>query len=178
MYRIIFLAFAILSVSNPLLPAETPPDSQTLQFILEEVRLLRHELQSTATTVQRMQILLYRIRNQMDVVERARQEHEQSQMMLTQSRYQHEQMTNEIKRQRETLDTTQEVRTRQAIEENLERMKNWLEQLDQSEPESQAKEAQCANTLRIEEGKLNELNQQLDQLDAQLAAARRPEGPR
>jgi len=174
MYRIIFLAFAIVSVCNPLLPAQTPPDSQTLQLILAEVHLLRLELQSTAAAVQRMQILVYRIRNQMDVVERARQEHDQSQMMLTQSRHQHEQLTSEIKRQRETLDATQEVRARQAIEENLERMKNWLEQLDQFEPESQAKEAQCANTLRIEEGKLNELNEQLGQLDAQLAAARRP----
>jgi len=66
----------LLSVflSCPAAPGQTTPtDSNTLRAILDEVHKLRQDLQATSATVQRVQILLYRLRIQTDVVAQASQ---------------------------------------------------------------------------------------------------------
>jgi lysyl-tRNA synthetase class I len=176
MLKLRVLVLAFLFAAAPLLAnAQAPPSGcETLQSLLEEVRKLRQDLQSTAATVQRMQILLYRIRSQMDVVSQARQRLDESQAVLTQMNYQHEQASAQIKQQEESFNRSDDPNSRKYIEENLERMKRWLEQMAQAEPEAQAKEAERANDLRIEQAKLNDFEQQLDRLDNQLSAARQP----
>jgi hypothetical protein len=51
-------------------------------------------------------------------------------------------------------------------------MKQWMEQTAGAEPEAQTRETETANDLRIEQAKLRDLEDQLDRLDNQLAAAR------
>jgi hypothetical protein len=81
MRRLLPLAFVIFFVAGPIHAIAQVPsaDAQSLQSLLEEVRKLRQDLQFTAATVQRMQILLYRIRNQMEVVAQTRQRHDEAQ---------------------------------------------------------------------------------------------------
>jgi lysyl-tRNA synthetase class I len=88
--------------------------------------------------------------------------------------YQREQASAQIKQQEESFNRSGDPNSRKSIEENLERMKRWLEQMAQAEPEAQAKEAERANDLRIEQAKLNDFEDQLDRLDNQLSAARQP----
>jgi len=121
-----------------------------------------------------MQILLYRIRGQMDVVSQARQRLDESQAVLTQMKHQREQASAQIKQQEQSFNRSDDPNSRKYIEEDLERMKRWLEEMAQAEPEAQAKEAERANDLRIEQAKLNDFEDQLDRLDNQLSAARQP----
>jgi lysyl-tRNA synthetase class I len=174
MRRLLPLAFVIFFVAGPIHAIAQAPsaDAQTLQSLLEEVRKLRQDLQFTAATVQRMQILLYRIRNQMEVVAQTRQRHDEAQAALTQMKYRREQAAVQIKQQEESFNRSDDPNSRKYIEENLERMKQWMEQIAQAEPEVQVRETERANDLRIEQAKLSDLEDQLDRLDNQLAVAR------
>jgi DNA repair exonuclease SbcCD ATPase subunit len=180
MRKLLSLAFAVFVSFPAVCKAQAPPpDAQTLQPLLEEVRRLRHDLQATAATVQRMQILLYRIRSQMEVVVRINELHEQAQATLAQTRRQHEQVSARIKQQEESFNRSNDPNTRGYIKEDVERLKQWLEQLAQAEPDAQARESESANNTRIEQGKLAELEEQLDRLDKKLesdtsAAERKP----
>lgn len=173
-YRV--FAFVVSAVIFPLIAsAQLPSDSQTLQSLLEEVRHLRQDLQFTASTLQRMQILLYRIRTQLDAVAQARQRHDEAQFTLTQMRAQREQASSGIKEQEDSFNRSDDPNTRKYAEVQIERMKYWIEQAAQHEPEAQAKETECANELRIEKAKLDDFEDQLNRLDSQLSAVRQPQ---
>lgn len=146
----------------------TPPDGRTLQSLLEEVRSLRRDLQTTSATVQRMQILLYRIRNQMEVVNSAMQQREMAQAAVTQAKNQREYALREIQGQQEALEKAQETAARNAIQARIDYTKEWLRRMEEAEPEAQSREAEAASTLRNEQAKLNELQEQLDRLDRRL----------
>ena len=151
---------------------QTPTsDSRTLQSILEEVSKLRQDLQTTSATVQRMQILLYRVRNQMDVVARATQRLDEARAGATQAKFQRTELAHRVKQQEEFLERTQDPASRKEIEDELARLKDWMEKTAGSEPEAQAKEAECTNELRLEQAKLNELQDRLDRLDKKLENA-------
>ena len=165
------LAFAVFVSMPALLQAQTsPPDAQSLQPLLEEVRHLRHDLQATAATVQRRQILLYRIRNQMEAVAQARQRHDQAEAELKQMKQSREHAAAQIKQQEESFNRSDDAKTRNYLQQNVENMKQWLEQIAQHEPDAQAKETEFANDLRSEQAKLAELEEQLDRLDRKLAS--------
>jgi hypothetical protein len=169
MRKLLPVAFAILAFVPAPCKAQAPPqDAQALQPLLEEVRRLRHDLQTTAATVQRMQILLYRIRSQMEVVARVNELHERAQATLMQTRRQHDQVVAQIKEEEESFNRSNDSNARESIKEGVERLKDWLEQLTQAEPDAQAKESESANDLRLEQGKLAELEEQLDRLDKKL----------
>jgi uncharacterized membrane protein len=53
-------------------------DAQTLQAILQELRELRQDLQGTTAVAQSVQILLYRLQLQDDVIKKATQRHDQT----------------------------------------------------------------------------------------------------
>jgi len=46
-------------------------------------------------------------------------------------------------------------------------------EMENQEPEAQGKEAECANQLRLEQGQLGQLQDQLDMLDRKLEYALR-----
>jgi hypothetical protein len=153
-----------------------PPDTKTLLSILEEVRQLRQEIHTTAATVQRAQILIYRLRIQMDVVARTTERLEQARNQLAQIKYQRTQLTEQIKNQQEALERTQDADVRRGIELSLERARNWLEQCTAGEPEAQSKEAEYSSQLRLEQEKLDDLQGQLDRLDKKLEGPARAGG--
>jgi hypothetical protein len=63
MKRLPFL-FLTLLFSTGAFAQTNPNDSDTLKSLLSEVRLLRHDLQTTAVPAQRAQILVYRAQAQ------------------------------------------------------------------------------------------------------------------
>jgi hypothetical protein len=166
-YLLIFAAVFLAAPLRGQTPANTS-DPRTLQALIEEVRSLRRDLQTTSATVQRMQILLYRVRNQMEVVSQARQRHDQAQAMLAQSRNQREYALNQIKEQQAMLENTQDSERRKELEQAMEATKQWIARADQFESDAQMKESDSANDFRLEQGKLNELQEQLDRLDRKL----------
>jgi chromosome segregation ATPase len=164
-------AIAVLLFCPAVLGQNAPTDAATLHAILDEVHRLRQDLQATSATVQRAQILLYRLRIQMDVVAQASQRLDEAKMMVAQIKSSREHFANYKKLQEESLERTSDLQMRKQIEEELESLKNQIEQIDNREPEAQAKEAECANQLRLEQGHLDQLQEQLDRLDRKLEAA-------
>src|SRR5260370_17419070 len=72
MKRLSFLPLALLLVSTAF--AQTnPTDSDTFKALLTEIRLLRHDLQTTTVAAQRAQILVYRAQAQESVVRRTQE---------------------------------------------------------------------------------------------------------
>jgi chromosome segregation ATPase len=154
-----------------------PPNSRALQSILEEVQKLRQDLRMTAATVQRAQLLLYRMRLQLDAVSRATERLEQARNELNQFKFQRNQSNEQLKYMQDRLDRTQDSASRTQLEEAISRTKQWLEQSSAGEPEAQVKEVECANQLRLEQEKLEDLQRQLDQLDRRLEVAAVQPGP-
>jgi chromosome segregation ATPase len=149
--------------------AQTPAgDSRTLQAILEEVRKLRQDLQTTSVTLERMQILLYRVRNQMDVVMRVTQRLEEAHTQATQAKFQRSQIASQVKQQEEALGSAQDSANRKEMENAVARLKEWMEKMADTENEATIKEAESTNELRLEQAKLAELQDQLDRLDKKL----------
>lgn len=147
------------------------PDSRALQSILEEVQKLRQDLRSTAATIQRAQLLLYRMRLQMDAVSRATQRLEQARAELEQIKAQHNQASTWIRNLEERLDDARDAAERKQFEQAISQAKSWLEQSTAGEPEAQTKEIECASQLHLEEAKLDELQRQFDSLDHKLELA-------
>jgi DNA repair exonuclease SbcCD ATPase subunit len=152
--------------------AQSPPaDSRALQSILEEVQKLRQDLRMTAATIQRAQLLLYRMRLQMDSVSRATERFEQARGELAQIQSQRNRANEQMRNLQDQLDRTQDSATRKQIQQAMEYTKNWTEQFTTGEPEAQAREAECASELRLEQEKLDELQRQFDALDHKLEVA-------
>jgi hypothetical protein len=70
MKRLSFVPLALL-LASPAFAQSNPTDSETLKALLAEVRLLRHDLQTTTVAAQRSQILVYRAQAQESVVARS-----------------------------------------------------------------------------------------------------------
>jgi DNA repair exonuclease SbcCD ATPase subunit len=167
--RTVFSIFLTILFCSPAARAQAPStDARTLQSILEEVRQLRQDIQATAATVQRAQILIYRLRIQMDFVARATERLEQAHNQVKQIAFQRNQINAQLKNEQEMLERTQDASAREQIEGSIENTKRWLEQMVSGEPEAQTKEMEYASQLRLEQEKLDDLQAQLDRLDKKL----------
>ena len=118
-------------------------DAKTLQALLDEVHRLRQDLQTTSATVQRAQILLYRLRLQIEAVERASQNLEQAKAAAAQIRSARQYFAERTKQQEQFLEQTSDPETRKRIEAQIESMKDQFAQFENQEPEAQAKETEC-----------------------------------
>jgi DNA repair exonuclease SbcCD ATPase subunit len=151
-----------------------PPESRALLSLLEEVQKLRQDLRMTAATIQRAQLLLYRMRLQMDAVSRATERLEQARAEVEQIKSQRIRANEQIRNFQERLDQTQDSPQRTQLEQAISYTKTWLDQYTTAEPDAQAKESECASQLRLEEAKLDDLQRQFDSLDRKLEAATQP----
>src|SRR2546423_4074191 len=96
-----------------------PADSRALQSILEEVQKLRQDIRMTAATVQRAQLLLYRMRLQLDAVSRATERLEQARRELNQLRAQRAQAGNQMKYMQDRRDRTEDSAEKAQLEESI-----------------------------------------------------------
>ncbi len=170
--RILFLSAlgAALLFPQTQAPA-SPPDSRTLQSILEEVQKLRQDFRTSAASIQHAQLLLYRMRLQMDAVSRATERLEEARRELTQFKFQRDQGNSRLKYMEDQLNRSQDSAARTQLEEEISQVKQWQEQWSSRESEAQAKEAECASQVRLEEAKLDDLQRQFDSLDRRLELA-------
>ena len=165
--------FILLSLFPATLPAHaqsTPTDSRTLQAIFEEIHKLRQDLQTTTASAQRAQILLYRVRLQMDTVERLNQRLEQAHTRVTQAKNEQDHFFQQKKFFEDQLASTQDLANRKNIEVQLAGMQSLLERTKDNQPDAEAKEAALTNELRTEQSKLDDLQEQLERLDKKLEA--------
>jgi chromosome segregation ATPase len=146
-------------------------DSQLTQALLTEIRLLRQDLQTIAVTIQRVQIVMYRLQAETTLMSRATQRLDDARSKCSQTQVQRKNMATEIERTEERQRGTQDPAERKNMEQMLPRLKAELEMWTNGEQQCQTREAEAETQFRTEQAKLNELQDQLDKLDKVLAGS-------
>jgi chromosome segregation ATPase len=168
MKRLPFLLLTLLLVSTTAFAQAIPTDSATLKALLAEVRLLRHDLQTNTAPVQRAQILFYRMQTQEIAVARALQRLDDARSNLAETQSTLKNLTAEAKGSEDSLSHTENPMERENLEDMLHYFKRKLETLTDEEQQRQAKQIEAEERMRIEQGKLSELQERLDELDRTL----------
>lgn len=151
--------------------AASGSDSQTLQELLKEMRLLRQDLRTVTATSERAQVVLSRLQTQQTAVGGAQQRLDAAQERLSQAQTRRRDLENEIKHYTDldNEDSTPDATQRQRIEQYLTRAKASVDEASADEQAQQSSTMQARDKLQIEQGKLDALQSELDQLDKVLA---------
>lgn len=169
MRRSFWLTLILLLIPSVGFCQSASTDSQTLQALLAEVRLLRRDLLTTTAAAQRAQILLYRLQAQEANVTRAARRVDEARTRLAASQAERNVMTAELKRTEESLnDSTRSETDRKQAEDSISRIKSRLEQIAGEEQQRQTNQIEAENELQTEKIKLGELQDQLDRLQKTL----------
>ena len=172
MRRWFFVTASLLLLPAGAVSQTGSTDSQTLQALLAEVRLLRQELRTTTIASQRAQILIYRVQAQQTVVTRLSQRAENERSRLSQIQSEQKGVTAAIKRL-EDLRSSQSESARKQSEEQLSQLKPRAERLGTDEQESFARKVEIEEELRLEQAKLAQLHEELDRIDKALEQSAR-----
>jgi tRNA nucleotidyltransferase/poly(A) polymerase len=154
----------------------SPVDSQTLQAILAEIRLLRQDLQANAMTLQRSQLLLSRWQTQQGAVARSQQRLEEARAKLADTRRNQKNFPLAVRRAEDALARTNNPAEKKALESEIESYKREIETLPEEEQQRLAKESEAEEQLRNDQLKLSEIESQLDEIDKSLRKLDRPPG--
>jgi multidrug resistance efflux pump len=139
-----------------------------MEAVLLEIRQLRHDLQTAATAARRAQIVIYRLHEQNQVVERASEQFENSKTTLAQMEMQKQYQAEQLKRFKQLRDHAEAEQQRQQFDDMVTQFKAQLEAWEQQEQELRVKVAEAEADLRGEKAKQERLEDQLDQLDREL----------
>lgn len=175
MSRPFFLFLAFLVASIPVSGQVASTDSQTLQALIAEVRLLRQDLQMLAANNLRAQILLQRLRDQEAVVERVKERVDNGHVQLTSLQAQRNRDAAYLKQNEDLVSETDTSSVkRKEIENRLAVGKQQLEELMSDEQQLQARIIEEEGQQRLEQAKLDSLHDQLDRLLQSLDKGQRP----
>jgi chromosome segregation ATPase len=169
MKRLSFLVLTILFVSPTVLAQTAPTDSDTLKALLAEVRLLRHDLQTTTVAAHRAQILIYRVQAQESIVRRMQERADDARSKLAQIHSEQKSRAASIKRIEEKRSRTDTPASEQKdLEDTLAQIKARFDADANTEQETQTKLIDTEQQLRMEQAKLDGLQDQLDRLEKVL----------
>jgi len=147
------------------LQAQTPSDSQLL---LNEVRLLRQDLASVSLSVQRTQILLYRLQLQESALTRATQRLDRARDTFNGIQERRKSFAEQLEHIQSELNSTQDATQKARIPQIIAGLKTEIENLSVQEQEAQARQIEAESQLRTEQAKHDALESSLDKLDKQL----------
>jgi len=170
------LAMGWLLASAPVFSQAAATDSQTLQDLLQEVRQLRHDLQTSIGTAQKAQIVLYRMQAQQAVVARMQQRVDNARLILTDAQTNRKRLEAEMKVDEDLKEHSQNPLERKEYEDVLPRLKARLDELVAEEPQAQTKEIEAEGQLQTEQAKLDALQSELDQLERVMDSLARQQG--
>jgi chromosome segregation ATPase len=167
MHRLLFILS--LLIAAPAFGQTSSIDSQTLQALLEEVRQLRHDLQTTTVAAQRVQIALYRLQRQEAAVTRATQALSDARSKLASVLSNKGKIAAHIQEVEEIEKRSQNPDERSHIDEvELPQLKSQLETLGNEEQQAQTRKSDAEEQLRTEQSKLDAVHNLLNRLDNSL----------
>src|SRR5262249_37192676 len=138
-------------------------DSQTLQALLEEVRLLRHDLQTSNAMIARAQIALYRLQRQDQTLLHAQQRLSEARLRVAQAGSDREKKNIQIENAKSATRQNEAPDAQRHFEEVvLPDLQSELALLRRQEQQARAQEAEAEQQVREEQTKLDELNNLLD----------------
>lgn len=150
---------------------ERVPDTQMSQTLVTEIHALRLDLQHTAATIERVQIVIYRLQAQAALVEKAEQHLDQARNECKQAQEQQKLAVIEIERMRKQRSGSgpEQKAAEQMILEFQAQMETWTAHTQQC----QVEQFDAENKFRAEQVKMSELENQLVQLDQILVGLSR-----
>jgi predicted nucleic acid-binding Zn-ribbon protein len=169
--RRIILCCLVVFLRTTKAEAETPaPDPQMTLALLAEIRQLRLDLQTAATTIQRVQIGMYRLQAQSAELQRAKDRVQQAGFAYKQAQSQRQSMRAEIEQAEASKRTAQNAADQEAAAQRLLMLQGESVVWANREQECQAEQADAEAQFRAEEGKMNEFQDRLDRLDRLLGS--------
>jgi hypothetical protein len=171
MFRPSVLALSLLLISSPALGQATPTESQTLQAVLAEIRQLRRDLQTSAIAARMAQILIYRLHVQEAAVARACQRLDEAKSSIEQLQASRKYQEIQLKRYQDMKDRAENAVQRQEFEDAITELKAQMEASVSEEQEVQIREMELERQSRIEQAKLDQLQEELDRLDQAVISA-------
>jgi hypothetical protein len=165
-------ALFLLVISLPVFGQNSSPDAQLTQTLINEIRQLRQDLQTTAASIQRVQIVMYRLQAQTALMTRATQRLDEARKHCSDVQNQRKMMAGEVQRAEERLRTTQNPQEQKQLEDVISRFKSQAEMFANEEQQCQVRESDADTLYRAERAKLSELEDTLEKLDKVLAAVK------
>jgi hypothetical protein len=165
-------ALLLLSMALPLAAQNSSADAQLTQILINEIRQLRQDLQTTAATIQRVQIVMYRLQAQTTLMARATQRLDEAHRHCTDVQNQRKMMARELNLVEERQRTSQNPQEQKTMEETISRIKGQAEFFANEEQQCQVRESEADTQYRAERAKLSELEDTLEKLDKILAGAK------
>lgn len=164
------MSFGLLVIPGVASAQSTSTDSQTLQELLKEVRELRQDLRTIATTSQRAQILLSREQVEQTSVASAQKELDSANSRVSEFQRRERDFQEQIQAftDEDNEDRTPDASSRQRLEAMIARFKSNLEQESVQEQSAMTTQMQAKDRLQVEQGKLDALQAELDRLDKDL----------
>jgi valyl-tRNA synthetase len=144
------------------------PDAQGLQALVNEIRQLRVDMQTTTLTTQRVQIVLYRLQSQTALVTRANSHLEELRSSLSNAQSDHKNASLRVQQLENTVHTLADNAERKHVEDALAGMKFEAERFAADEQRIQERMIDAETQYRTEQAKLAGLQDQLDRLDKVL----------
>lgn len=141
---------------------EALPDS-----LVAEIHALRMELQNTAATIQRVQIVMYRLQAQGYSLEKATGRLDMARGTCKQAQDQQKFTATQIEQMKKQSSQSgpEQKNAEQMSFQFQAQMEMWVSQAQQC----QGEQADAESQFRLEQAKMSELENQLDQLDRVLA---------
>lgn len=158
---------ALLGFSVSALGQASSADTQTLQALLSEIRALRQELRVSLNRAQNTQILLARLQIQEGVITRAADRLNQARQKLSDTQLHQKELGLEQKRLEESSPAT-DPQEQSDLLDRINHVKSDLELTAHLAHEQQTAENQAEQQLRDEQDKLGALENQLDELMANM----------
>jgi hypothetical protein len=169
MRRCSLLLLCLGFLPSAVFPQNGSSDSQLTQALLNEIRGLRQDLQATAATIQRVQIVMYRLQAETAMLNRASQRADDARYRCQNLQQQHKQVTSQIEQAEATQRTSQQPTEQKFAEQNIARLKPQIEMVTTQEQQCQVSQIDAESELRTERVKMSELQDQFDKLDKILA---------
>ncbi len=166
-----FVYILIAAAVAPAAGAQTAlPDSQIAQILVTEIRGLRQDLRNTAATIQRVQIVLYRLQSQTEIGEKTVQRLDEVRDRCRQLETQESSFRQEIAQAEARKQNAQNESARAQAEQWVSQFQSGLEALAGQVQQCQAEQAEAENQARGEQAKRDQLSDQLDQLDQAIGS--------
>jgi len=165
MYRAMGFVFASLLVTTPAAAQTASADTQLTQALIGEIRQLRLDLQATAATIQRMQLVMFRAQAETQLMARATQRLDDARAKCSQLQSQRKMESSQVDVFEQRLRNAQNPAEQKNAAEFLPRVKASLEMLTNEEQQCQSREADAESQFRAEQAKMTELQDQMDKLD-------------
>jgi chromosome segregation ATPase len=154
----------------PVTAQPASPEAPIAQTVVAEIRQLRQDLRNIASTIQRVQIAMYRLQAQGTVVDKAAQRLDEARSQCSQNQSLQDSTAQEIEAAEATKRTDQGAAEQSATEKMLIPLRASLEMFAGQIQQCQAQQLEAETQFRAEQAKLNQFSEQSDQLDQLLVS--------